>query len=214
MLPLSTARQTIGRIDALIGRLADPVQKSRLKTMRDHMWGEMINDLDLIMGTMSAGPIHYTFDGHDFIKVASTEINSLKATRQMYAASIQAGLVMSGGIDEHQVSFGENAITHRGIATLVFPGMALNLEKVEPEAYYLVRWWLMASVPFDEQGFIAGEHLINGKPLLIERVEREATNLLLDGPFPATWLASKRPAGERSPRSFHGIGMERGRNAS
>ena len=88
MPKLSTAREYLSRLEQRIAQQSDPQRKAWLSTYRDHWWGEVINDVEMVMATMSQGPIRYTFDGHPFMTPDSNmgSINDLAGTRAMYGS--------------------------------------------------------------------------------------------------------------------------------
>jgi hypothetical protein len=91
---LSTAREALARLDLRIEREADRRKRRWLEVHRRHWWGEVTGDLDLVMSTMSNGPIRYTMDGHSFMAAdpMMNEIRNRDDTRKMYETISSTGV--------------------------------------------------------------------------------------------------------------------------
>ena len=98
---LSTARQSLARLDARIAAESDARRKAWLTTYRNHWWGEVVGDVDMVMDTMSHGPISYTFDGHPFMSADDSlaRITDRAGTRAMYEGVVALGVRMAGPFD-------------------------------------------------------------------------------------------------------------------
>jgi hypothetical protein len=179
----STARESLARLNASIARLRDQRQKDWLATYRDHWWNEVIGDVDGVMRTMSHGPIHYTFDGHSFMSADSSMavINNYAATRAMYEGVVALGAKMAGPIDRERIMFDDEGLTVSCILTTIYPGIYLSghNEPIDPESFYLVRWPNVTMIRFDSEGLMMGEEIMNGAPILVQRVEPSAVDSLI-----------------------------------
>src|ERR1700740_3228014 len=99
MAKISTARETLARMDKRIAEETNPKYKKWIQVNRDHWWGEVIGDLDLVMRTMSRGPIRYTYDGHPFMAPSEgyiERVDSRAATHAMYSGIEAAGARAAG----------------------------------------------------------------------------------------------------------------------
>ncbi|MDB5686359.1 MAG: hypothetical protein JWR77_948 [Rhizorhabdus sp.] len=189
MPKLSTARESLARLNARIEAQADPVHRAWLTVYRDHWWGEVIGDVDAVMATMSHGPISYSFDGHPFMVpdggIAAVE--SYDDTRLMYEGVVALGVKMAGPIDGERIAIDEHGIIIYCTLTTIYPGVYLTKHKepVDPDALYLVRWPNITMIKFDADGLMMGEDIVNGAPILVQKVDRSQVDSLIDGPLVA-----------------------------
>lgn len=185
MAEFSTARQSLKRLEARIASLSNPLHRGWLSTYRDHWWGEVVNDVDAVMATMSHGPIHYSFDGHPFMTSDSlNQIRTWDDTRRMYDGVVALGVAMAGPIDDERVLFDEHGLLIHCVLTTIYPGVFLSKhsEPVDPNGTYLLRWPNVTMIRFDADGLMQGEEIINGAPLLVRQVDRAMMHELVDGP--------------------------------
>lgn len=189
MPTLSTARQSLARLDARIAAEPDVRRKGWLTTHRNHWWGEVINDVDMVMATMSHGPISYSFDGHPFMSPEGgmATIVDRAGTRAMYEGVVALGVRMAGPFDDERLAFDEQGIIVRAILSAIYPGvfLARHTEPVDPAGVYLVRWPNVTMMQFDAEGLMMGEDIINGAPILVQQVGRDKVDMLVDGPLEA-----------------------------
>lgn len=185
---LSTARESLARLDARIDALADPRQAAWLKIHRQHWWGEVINDVDMVMATMSRGPIRYTFDGHPFMSDGGTmaAVRTWEDTKAMYDGVVALGVRMAGPVDEERVFFDEYGLSLSCILSTIYPGtfLANHSEPVDPEGFYLLRWPNITTLRFDADNLMMGEDIQNGAPIVVRQVDVSAIDRLVDGPLP------------------------------
>lgn len=185
---LSTARQSLARLNARIDALTNPQHKAWLSTYRDHWWGEVVNDVDAVMATMSRGPIRYSFDGHPFMDDGGTmaAVRTWADTKAMYEGVVALGVRMFGPFDNERVFFDEYGLSIRSIVSAVYPGVFLSNHKepVDPADYFLLRWPGITTVRFDEHGKFMGEDIQNGAPIRIQKVDASAIERLVEGPLP------------------------------
>jgi len=187
MPKLSTARESLARLNARIAAQTDPVRKGWLSTYRDHWWGEVVGDVDAVMATMSRGPISYTFDGHPFMvpDVGMAAVETYEDTRRMYEGVVALGVKMAGPVDDERVSFDEHGVIVSCVLTTIYPGVYLtkHSEPVDPEGLYLLRWPNVTIVRFDKDGLMMGEDIMNGAPILVKKVDASQIDSLIDGPL-------------------------------
>jgi len=185
---LSTARESLARLDARIAGLSDPRHIAWLKIYRQHWWGEVINDVDMVMATMSRGPISYSFDGHPFMSDGGTmaAVRAWEDTKAMYDGVVALGVRMAGPFDQERVFFDEHGLSVSCILSTIYPGVFLgnHNEPVEPDGFYLLRWPSITSVRFDAENLMMGEDIHNGAPMVVRKVPASATDSLVDGPLP------------------------------
>lgn len=187
MPKLSTARECLARLDRRIAAESDARHRNWLTTYRDHWWGEVSNDVDGVMQTMSHGPIHYSFDGHPFMTPDGglAKINDHATTRAMYAGVVAMGVRMAGPFDEERIFFDEHGMALHCLLSAIYPGIYLSghREPVDPDGLYLVRWPGMTTIRFDADGLMMGEEILNGAPVSIQQVDRSQVDMLVDGPL-------------------------------
>ena len=185
---LSTARQSLERLDARIAATANPQHKRWLTTHRNHWWGEVINDVDMVMATMSHGPISYTFDGHPFMNDGGTmaKVKTWADTKAMYDGVVAMGVRMAGPLDEERIFFDEHGLSVHCILSTIYPGAWLgnHSEPVDPDGVYLVRWPSLTTVRFDADDLMMGEDIQNGAPVVVRQVDAAAIDSLVEGPLP------------------------------
>lgn len=189
MPPLSTARESLARLERRIAGEPDARRRGWLTTYRDHWWGEVIGDVDLVMTTMSRGPIRYTFDGHPFMvpDSALAAVETYEQTRAMYDSVVSLGVRMAGPVDEERILFDDQGIVVCCILTTIYPGLYLtkHSEPVDQDGVYMVRWPNVTIVRFDDHELMMGEDIVNGAPILVQQVGRAQIDALVDGPLPA-----------------------------
>lgn len=187
MPKLSTARESLSRLEKRIGEERDPQHRAWLSTYRDHWWGEVIGDVDQVMATMSHGPIRYSFDGHPFMTPdgGMTAIEDRAGTRAMYEGVVAMGVRMAGPLDEERILFDDQGLVIACILSAVYPGAYLtrHSEPVDPDGVYLVRWPNITMIRFDGDGLMMGEDIINGAPIRVRQVDRSQIDMLVDGPL-------------------------------
>lgn len=187
MTTLSTARQSLARLDARIAAEPEGQRRRWLQTYRQHWWGEVIGDIDMVMETMSHGPVSYSFDGHPFMTPDSTlaKVADRDGARAMYQGVVDLGVRMAGPIDDERVLFDEHGIVITCVLSAVYPGVFLtrHSEPVDPDGVYLVRWPNVTMIRFDAEGLMMGEDIFNGAPILVQRVGRDQVDMLVDGPL-------------------------------
>lgn len=193
MTKISTARETLARMNQRIASEPNPTYKKWMETNRDHWWGEVIGDLDLTQSTLSKGPIRYTYDGHPFMqppgilpRESIPGVTTHEAARQMYNAIEATGARAAGPFDEERFLIDDRGLLLYGILTVVLPGTFItqHSEPIDPEGLYLIRVANLTMAWFDEDYKMKGEEIINGAPLLIKRVDSSMIQRLIDGPAP------------------------------
>lgn len=189
MPKLSTARESLARLNARIDAESDPRRRAWLTTYREHWWGEVIGDVDAVMATMSHGPIAYSFDGHPFMVPdgGMAAIGNYDDTRRMYESVVALGVKMAGPIDDERIAFDDEGMILYCVLTAIYPGLYLGRheEPVDPEGVYMVRWPNITMIRFDADGLMMGEEIVNGAPILVRQVDRSQVDSLIEGPLVA-----------------------------
>jgi hypothetical protein len=185
---LSTASEALARLNTRIAAEQDTRRKKWLTTYRDHWWGEVIGDVDAVMVTMSRGPISYSFDGHPFMTPDEglAAIDSYAATRAMYEGVVALGVKMAGPVDNEEIYFSDTGLIVHCVLSAIYPGIYLtkHTEPVDPQGFYLMRWPSATIIHFDGEGLMMGEDIMNGAPILIQKVDKSKINSLVEGPLP------------------------------
>lgn len=192
MAKISTARETLARMNQRIASEPNPKYKKWMEVNRDHWWGEVIGDLDLTESMLSKGPIRYTYDGHPFMlpdgmafRDSMPGVTTRAAARQMYESIQARGARAAGPFDDERFLIDEKGMLLYGILTTVFPGSFItrHSEPIDPKGLYLVRVANLTMVWFDEEDKMKGEEIINGAPFFIRRVDSSVIQSLIDGPI-------------------------------
>lgn len=190
---MSTARESLVRFDRRIAEEESPKIRRWLQVFRDHWWAEVNNDVDAIMATMSRKSISYSFDGHPFIALGGTPIDTFEATKAMYETVIGFGIRIAGPFDNERILADKDGIAVMGLQTAVFPGKFLTPDpEIDPESFYLIRWFSMSVCTFDEDDKMKGEDVVNGAPLMRIKVEADTTHRIFEGPLSDDWKLPAR----------------------
>ncbi|KQT34602.1 hypothetical protein ASG29_00010 [Sphingomonas sp. Leaf412] len=187
---ISTAQESLARLDARIAALSDQRHKAWLTTYRNHFWGEVTNDVEAVMATMSPGPIQYSFGGHPFMNDGGTmaQIRTWQDTKAMYDGVVSMNVRMAGPFDEERVFFDEHGLSFHAILSAIYPGVFLASydDKIDAEGLYIIRWLNVTTLRFDKDGLMMGEDILNGAPILVQQVPIDRVNMLIDGPIDLT----------------------------
>jgi len=143
---------------AVVERLAaetDPVLRSRLEVVLEHMHAEAVGDVDRLMATLVDDPHYHFFNGP-----ARGEYHGRDAVRAFYE-----GFAASGAhklqLDIDRLVVDRHCILTEGLQRIAFPGRLLAVRGIvvdDPDAEYLFEARTATLWPFDEaSGKLAGE---------------------------------------------------------
>jgi hypothetical protein len=145
----------IDYIDARIARTSDPKHVEQLKVLRAHMAGEVSEDVDALLATISPLRQQYrTWGAPEDLQPASRE-----AIRAFYFQRQALGqLYFQFDIDRLTVA--DDIIITDGVMTSFVPGAfvtGMGQQTSHPEAVHELTMRMLISWPFDETGLLVGE---------------------------------------------------------
>lgn len=181
-LPAS-ARQTLQRLDDTISAETNPRHKAMLSIYRQHWWGEVTNDIDMIMATLPEQEVHYRFDGHPFVLGEGLEFFTTAEARAMYQRVIDQGDNLAGPFEQERWAFGSWGLMFEGVLHGIYRGSMFHERhpELDPEQRYWLSYRSVSMHPMDvEQGLMLGELVYSGAPLRFEPVSDETRRLIID----------------------------------
>ncbi|MFE2093457.1 hypothetical protein [Streptomyces sp. NPDC059460] len=145
----------IDYIDARIKQTDNPKHIEQLTMLRAHMVGEVNEDVDALLATISPLRQQYRSWGspEDMQPASREEIRTFYIERQALGQ-----LYFQFDIDRLTVA--DDIIITDGVMTSLFPGatvVGMGLQTPQPEAVHEVTIRTIISWPFDENGLIVGE---------------------------------------------------------
>jgi hypothetical protein len=157
----------IDYVDARIAQTSNPKHVEQLKVLRAHMAGEVSEDVDALLATISPLRQQYrTWGAPEDLQPASRE-----AIRAFYLQRQALGqLYFQFDIDRLTVA--DDIIITEGVMTSLVPGAfvaGMGLQTSQPEAVHELKTRMLISWPFDETGLLTGEEtyaaVIAARPL-------------------------------------------------
>jgi hypothetical protein len=145
----------IGYVDARIAQTSNPRHVEHLQVLRAHMAGEVSEDVDALLATISPLRQQYrTWGGPEDLQPASRE-----AIRAFYLERQALGqLYFQFDIDRLTVA--DDIIITDGVMTSLVPGAfvsGMGQQTSHPEAVHELTTRMLISWPFDESGLLVGE---------------------------------------------------------
>ena len=145
----------IDYVDARIARTDNPKHLDQLKVLRAHMLGEITQDVDELLATISPHHQQYrSWGAPEDMQPASRE-----EIREFYLERAALGqLYFQFDIDRLTVA--DDVIITDGVMTSLYPGstvVGMGLPTDRPEAVHEVTIQSLISWPFDETGLLVGE---------------------------------------------------------
>jgi hypothetical protein len=145
----------IDYVDARIAQTSNPKHVEQLKVLRAHMAGEVSEDVDALLATISPRRQQYrTWGGPEELQPASRE-----AIRAFYVQRQALGqLYFQFDIDRLTVA--DDIIITDGVMTSFIPGAlvtGMGQQTSHPEAVHELKMRMLISWPFDETGLLTGE---------------------------------------------------------
>jgi hypothetical protein len=145
----------IGYVDARIAQTRNPRHVEQLKVLRAHMAGEVSEDVDALLATISPLRQQYrTWGAPEDLQPASRE-----AIRAFYVQRQALGqLYFQFDIDRLTVA--DDIIITDGVMTSFVPGAfvaGIGQQTSQPEAIHELKMRVLISWPFDETGLLTGE---------------------------------------------------------
>jgi hypothetical protein len=145
----------IDYVDARIAQTGNPKHVAQLKVLRAHMMGEITEDVDALLATISPLRQRYrTWGAPEELSPASRdEIRAFYLQRQA-----QGQLYFQFDIDRLTVA--DDVIITDGVMTSLVPGVSvveMGLPTSRSEAVHEMTMRALISWPFDETGLLVGE---------------------------------------------------------
>jgi hypothetical protein len=145
----------IDYVDARIAQTSNPKHAEQLKVLRAHMMGEVSEDVDALLATISPLRQQYrTWGAPEDLQPASRE-----AIRAFYFERQALGqLYFQFDIDRLTVA--DDIIITDGVMTSLVPGAFvtwMGQQTSHPEAVHELTTRMLISWPFDESGLLVGE---------------------------------------------------------
>jgi hypothetical protein len=179
-MTLPTTSAMFERFDAVAENIADPEHRAMLRVLRNHMYGEVIGDLDLTMSTMPANPHYRT---HGSTALGSFTMDDAKDVRAAYQSMLDIGLVPGCPSEDERWSFASWGLAVEANCTMVYPGaLMVNYDStLDADGLYLVRWKAASIFPFDtERMLMLGEIVYMADPTSIEPADESTFAQLID----------------------------------
>jgi len=145
----------IDHVDARIAQTSNPKHVEQLKVLRAHMMGEITEDVDALLKTISPLRQRYrTWGAPDELQP-----ESLEAIRDFYLKRKELGqLYFEYDIDRLTVA--DDIIITDGVSKSLASGaflVGIGQQPSRPEAVYEIQMRTLISWPFDESGLLVGE---------------------------------------------------------
>lgn len=175
---LSTAKQSLARMAALIQTLGNPRDRAMLTQFRNHWRGEVTPDLDAAMAVLPE-------DSFFSVKGVMTsgeafEIRGAAAHRAVYQHMIDAGLNPGGAFHDELFAFADWGMMMEAVySNVVYGPMLSNMGDYDPKQLYLFHAPLTMVCPFSPEGRMLGKRDYIAAPMSIEPVERDTLERLV-----------------------------------
>lgn len=174
---LSTAGQTLARIDVLANELANPRHRSMLLAFKRHWNGEVTGDLDAsfaelpqnshfaVMGALTAGQ--------------AFEVNTAEAHRAVYQQMLDLDLNPGGAFANERFAFADWGMMMEAVySNVVYGSMLVNVGVYKPDELYLIHMPMIMVCLFSPTGQMLGKRDYMAAPTSIEPANRETIKQL------------------------------------
>jgi hypothetical protein len=179
-MTLPTTSATLERFDTMTDTIPDPQHRAMLRVVRNHIYGEIIGDLDLTMSTMPANPHYRTYGS---AALGSYNLDTGEEVRAAYQSMLDLGLVPGCPWEDERWLFSSWGLAVEATCTMVWLGARLtNYDStLDPDGLYLVRWNTASFFPFDvERMLMLGEIVYMADPTTIEPTDVATFATLID----------------------------------
>jgi len=158
----------IDYVDARIAETTNEKHLAQLQVLRAHMHGEVTEDVDALLATISPKRVQYRTWG----ATPDLEPDSHEGVREFYYERKRLGqLYFQFDIDRLIVA--DDALVTDGVMHSLMPGQVaayLGLGEVDESAIYLVDTRMIITWPFDDNGLLIGEESYT-VPVKLERLD-------------------------------------------
>lgn len=178
-----SATQALQRMEQTIAAETNPRNRAMLEIYRKHWWGEVTNDIEMIMATLPPRDVHYNFDGHPFVMGEKLEFHTTAEARAMYQRVIDQGDNLAGPYEDERWAFGDWGLMFEGTLHGIYRGsmFAGRIPDLDPQQQYLISYRSVSLHPMDiEKGLMLGEIVYSGAPLRFEPVSEDMKKAILD----------------------------------
>lgn len=183
MEQISSATAALARLEATIASESNPRHRAMLQIYRQHWWGEVTNDMAMIMATLPPDRVHYRFDGHPFVMGEVLEFHTTAEARAMYQRVIDLGDNLAGPFDDERWAFGDWGLMFEGTLHGIYQGsmFAGRVPDLDPAQRYLISYRSVSLHLMDlDQGLMLGEIVYSGAPVRFEPVDAQRIKAVLD----------------------------------
>lgn len=181
-LPASATRSR-QQMEHTISAERNSRNRAMLEIYHKHWWGEVTNDIDMIMATLPPHDVHYRFDGHPFVMGETIEFHTTTEARAMYQRVIDHGGNLTGPFEDARWAFGDWGLMFEGTLHGIYRGsmFAGRVPDIDPQQRYLISYKSVSLHPMDiEKGLMLGEIVYSGVPLRFDPVTEDTRRAILD----------------------------------
>lgn len=158
-----------GWLDGEIAKATSERHRHIITQYRDHWWGEVIGDLEMVMATMAPDPYYRAYGSKAF---GEFKINTTEETREFYAALFASGYYPAGAFTETRCAVADWGLMVEAVNTAIIPGSFFPNFNLVPAQAYKASWRLVGVHPFNKEGLMEAEILYVNDPHEIVAVER------------------------------------------
>jgi hypothetical protein len=173
MNDVPNARACHRRLREAIDGEASARNRLMLDIYRRHWWGEVTNDIDMIMATLPERDVHYRFDGHPFLMGEVVEFFTAAEARALYQSVIGQGVNTAGPFENERWAFADWGLVFEATLHGVYYGSMFDADALglDPSALYWLSYPSVSLHPMDvDRKLMLGEIVYSGKPTRIEPV--------------------------------------------
>jgi hypothetical protein len=177
MAILSTAGETLARLDALAEALDHPLHRTMLQAFRRHWHGEVTGDLDAAMAELPDDS-HFAVLGA-LASGQAFEVNTAQAHRAIYQMMLDLKLNPGGAFSSERFAFADWGLVMEAVySNVVYGRMLDNVGHYEPDGLYLFHLRMTMVCSFSRAGRMLGKRDYLAAPFSIERADRSTLERL------------------------------------
>jgi hypothetical protein len=149
-------------IEAKLAQTINPRHRLMLERLLQHARGEVEEDLEAVLATLSPNPRYRVWSG-------GPEMNpeGFEAVRKFYIEQIFGKGRHCIESNKDRIVVADDHIITEGMLRAILWGQdaqAMRLPADDPEGYYLVTYRMLVVWPYDEDGYIIGEESWSSYP--------------------------------------------------
>jgi len=174
---LSTAGETLARIDALADALDNPRHRTMLQAFRRHWYGEVTCNLDAAMAELPDNSFFAVrgamASGQPF------EVNGAKAHRAIYQHMVDLKLNPGGAFSGELFAFADWGLIMEAVySNVVYGRMLENIGGYEADSLYLMHLQMTMVCPCSRTGRMLGKRDYIAAPFSVEPANRSTIERL------------------------------------